>query len=129
MVYAAIYGPRQIVGAGILAIPIILMAWGWIRLILRRASDPPMVSWIPSVIFLVFMSIGYGLTLAEIFNETISRYLFSLWHTEDAFIYLLISFLACLFAWKGRGPIRWQVFSTGLLLTVLYLAMGWSMMD
>ena len=56
MFYAAIYELRQIVAAIILATPIILMAWGWIRLILRRASDPPMVSWIPCY----ELSLGFG---------------------------------------------------------------------
>ena len=129
MFYAAIYELRQIVGAVILGTPIILMAWGWIRLILRRASDPPIVSWIPSIVFLVLLTIGYGLTVAQVFSSRLERYFFNLWHTSDMAVYLLFSFLACLFAWKGKGPIRWPVFCTGIFLTVLYLAMGWSLMD
>ena len=129
MAHAAAYEPRQIVGVIILAMPIILIVWGWIRLILRRPSDPPIVLWIPSVVFLALMTIGYGLTLAQIVSSRLERYFFNLWHTSDMAIYLLISFLACLFAWKGKGPIRWPVFSTGIFLTVLYFAVGWSLMD
>src|SRR5215467_434086 len=124
MVSIAIYEPRQIVGAIILLTPIILMAWGWIRLVLRRPSDPPIVSWTPSIVFLGLMTVSYALTLAQIFNSRIDRYLFNLWHTSDMLIYLLVSFLACFFAWKGKSPIRWPVFSTGIVLTVLYSAVG-----
>ena len=129
MFSAAIYEPRQILGAIVLATPIILMAWGWVRLVLRRPSDPPIALWIPSVVFLALMTASYALTLAQIFNSRIERYLFNLWHTSDMLIYLLVSFLACLFAWKGKGPIRWSVFSTGIFLTVLYLAIGWSVTE
>ena len=75
------------------------------------------------------MTVSYALTLAQIFNSRIERYLFNLWHTSDMLIYLLVSFLACLFAWKGKGPIRWPVFSAGIVLTVLYSAVGWSLME
>lgn len=129
MIYATLLSGRQILGFAILGLPAALLLWGWFRLILRRSSDPPIALWIPSVVFLVLITMSYGLTLAQILNSRIALYFFNLWHTSDMAVYLLISFLACLFAWKGKGPIRWQVFATGLLLTILYFAVGWSLMD
>jgi hypothetical protein len=127
--YAAILELRQVVGITILALPIGLMAWGWIRLFLRRPTDPPLMSWWPSAGLLLLMTVSYGLTLAQIFSPVVEHYFFNLWHTSDMAAYLLISFLACVFAWVGKSPIRWPVFCTGLLLTVLYFAVGWSLMD
>jgi hypothetical protein len=75
------------------------------------------------------MTVSYALTLAQIFNHSVEPYFFSRWHTNDFAVYLLISFLACVFALVRKNPIRWPVFTTGLLLTVLYLAVGWSLMD
>ena len=75
------------------------------------------------------MTVGYGLTLAQIFNRAVELYFFNLWHTSDIAVYLLISFLSCIFTWVGKSPIRWPVFSTGLFLTVLYFAVGVSMLD
>jgi len=59
------------------------------------------------------MTVSYALTLAQIFNSRIERYLFNLWHTSDMLM----------------GPIRWPVFSAGIVLTVLYSAVGWSLME
>ena len=129
MAYAALLSSRQILGVAILSAPAILMIWGWVRLVRKRPSDPPILSFIPSAVSLLLMTISYGLTLAQIFSPDIATYFFNRWHTNDLAAYFLISLLACVFALVNRSPIRWQVFGSGSLLTVLYFAAGWSMMD
>lgn len=129
MAYATLLGSRQIFGVAILSVPAILMIWGWVRLVRKRPSDPPILSFVPSAASLLLMTISYGLTLAQIFSRDIERYLFNRWHTSDMAVYLLISFLACVFALVSRSPIRWQVFGSGSILTILYFAMFWSLMD
>lgn len=129
MVYATLLGSRQIFGVAIVCAPGILMIWGWVRIVRRRPSDPSILSFIPSAVSLLLITLSYGLTLAQIFSPDIERYFFSHWHTSDMAVYLLISFLACVFALVNRSPIRWQVFGSGSILAILYFAMFWSLMD
>jgi hypothetical protein len=121
--------PRAILGIAILAAPLVLMAWGWFRLLRRRPSDPQILSWSPSVVCLFLMTVSYGLTLAQIFSPKLERYLFSKWHSNDIGVYFLISLLACPISWVGKGPIRNQVLALGILLSILYFAAGYSMAD
>jgi hypothetical protein len=129
MQYLAAYNPRQILGIAILASPIVLMAWAWIRLCRKNPSDPPAISWSPSIVFLFLMTCSYVLTLLQIFSTKVERFLFPIWHSNDVGVYFLISLLACPMAWIGKGPIRRQVFATGALLTILYFVVGLSMAD
>src|SRR5258707_953295 len=127
--YAVIDNPRAIFGIALLSTPVLLMAWAWFRLFRRRSSDPQILSWSPSVLCLLLMTVSYGLTLAQFFSPRLERYLFSKWHSSDVGVYFLVSLLACPISWVGKGPIRNQVLALGILLSILYFAAGWSMMD
>lgn len=126
--FAALPSARQILGFTILATPVALMCWAWTRLIFRRVSDPPFSAWRLPLLFLVLMTVSYGLTLATIFNHTVGNY-FAHWNGHDVGIYLLIAFLACPFSWFSVGPIRRQVLSLGLILCAFYFWVIWSSME
>jgi hypothetical protein len=125
--YAAIDNPRVILGIALLLTPALLMAWAWLRLIYAGRSDSPTLFRSPLVILLFLMTVSYALTLLAIFNHTVGRYV-DRWHGFDVGIYFLISLFACIFSLIGQSPIRRQVFSAGLLLSVLYFWVIWASM-
>jgi len=129
LLFRSFDNPRAILGIAILAAPLVLMTWGWMRVFRRRQSDPQILSWSPSVLCLFLMTVSYGLTLAQIFSPKFERYLFPKWHSNDIGVYFLVSLLACPISWVGKGPIRNQVLALGILLSVLYFAAGCSMAD
>jgi hypothetical protein len=103
--------------------PLILLCWAWLRVIFRRETDPPIRSWILSLVFLLLMTISYGLTLARLSSEPVGQF-FRGWHEKDHALYFAISLLGCGFSWFDRGPIRHQVFTTGVLLCIYYFLLS-----